>query len=261
MSHNTGVLAVSAFVPKTTTRVGEADAHNRGWLGRSANIFATPSDNTCDTAAPTKRFNAIDLATALAAMDQADSVDEESTLTVNPEDHRTLLASTRGAESTFRGNTAQRPSTDDEPTLDVPSPPIPEGIPSPLGDDDDAPPIAAGEIPKWLPNETLSLDDLGLAFDDELPLLTGGASIGPESEPAVIGEPLSPETGKGVRSNRQALRVERASGRPTRSILMVFWTITVAIAAVFTYVLVTAASSSADDPPETTTETTERSQR
>jgi hypothetical protein len=60
-------------------------------------------EETIDAAPPTKRLKAVDLARCLAAM----NVDEEA-----------------------------RPSTDDAPTVEALAPPIPTGVPSPLGDDD-----------------------------------------------------------------------------------------------------------------------------
>jgi hypothetical protein len=68
-------------------------------------------EDTIDAAPPTKRLKAVDLARCLAAM----NVDEET-----------------------------RPSTDDAPTVEALAPPVPAGVPSPLGEDAAVAPRLAG---------------------------------------------------------------------------------------------------------------------
>ncbi len=110
----------------------------------------TPGPDDAIEAAPTtKRLSALDLARALAAME------------LNEDEHR--------------------PSTDDEPTVDAPAPPIPPGVRSPLGDDDSEddgesqPSIldADDDVQTWRTDETLTLEGLGLDLEDAFPSLVG----------------------------------------------------------------------------------------
>jgi hypothetical protein len=131
------------------------------------------ANDTIEQPPPTKRLRKLDLEAALAAMDLAEALEnEESTLTVSAEDNKKLLA-----EAFRKNGNFERPNTDDEPTLDAPSPKLPPGIPSPLGDDDDndhdhdrdhgrGPETSRGVmIPKWSPDVDLEQVDLDLHLD------------------------------------------------------------------------------------------------
>lgn len=220
-------------------------------------------DEWADESPSTKRFNAFDLATALAAMDHVDELeDDELTLALGAND--------RGTFSTVPSN-GPRPRGDDDPTLDVPSPPIPADLPSPLGNEETAI-VARGRAKKVL-EETLTLRHLGVDRDEE-PLLANAPSIAPDTcRPSTPGsmaqvEPLalagvvpandvpaseariastgrmherfiSPEEVTAARLTRQALRDARAAEQQTRALVLAIWTIAVAMAVLLTYILAT----------------------
>jgi hypothetical protein len=191
-----------------------------------------------DAPPPTKRFGARDLAAALAAMDLVDGREEGPTLLASHAEHRSFVV------DAFRSHCAARPLTDDEPTLEAPAPRLPAGIPSPLGDDPEEAPqetglqahpvgqlVAAVEIPKWAPEETLTLHDLGIDLDDELPFLTDVPSLG--SPPASTERPIAhPTRGGGT----------RATERNTRLFVIALWTVAIGMSSVLAYLMATASA-------------------
>jgi hypothetical protein len=192
------------------------------------------SDN--DAPPPTKRFGARDLATALAAMDLADPRDDDPTLTVAGAEHRRFVA------NAFRTHcAATRPLTDDDPTLEAPAPVLPPGIPSPLGDEEDGdgrresdphahltgPLVAAIEIPRWMPEETLTLHDLGVDLDDDLPFLPDGPGFAPA--------PVSTE-----RPIAGRLQKQKAAERNTRLFVIGLWTVAIGMTSILAYLMATA---------------------
>lgn len=104
---------------------------------------------------------------------------------------------------------------DDEPTINLPVPPIPPGTPSPLGDD--------------VVDETLTLGDLGIDHDDDFPVL-----------------PHPPASGK--RRKPIAMEVD-----PKRLVIAI-WTVAITMAATLTYVVAKDESSRAHGLPDTPSE-------
>jgi hypothetical protein len=130
----------AAFCDGTALARGPAMSsdHHAGVIAASVGNRASKSTKSTDEAPATTRLNAFELAFAIAAMELA--TDEY-----------------------------ERPASDDEPTIEVPAPGIPPGVPSPLGDD--APPSFIADLASTTPFETLAMCelDLELDLDEEFP--------------------------------------------------------------------------------------------
>lgn len=133
-------------------------------MARSHAALAETQDDLRDDeedAPSTRPIPAFDLAATVAMMD---AVEDPPTTVVSPAENRRLLIGAFSGEASHR-------NTDDEITLDAPSPPIPPGIPSPLGDVEiEAPPrvpelAQTRKVPKWEEEDALTADSLDLALE------------------------------------------------------------------------------------------------
>jgi len=253
--------------------------------------FMPPEPPIHDEPPPTKRFRAFDLQEALAAMDVAEnessssaaSLDPDSTLTVSAEENRRLLRQAFMKTNMEQQRRCARPNTDDEPTIDAPSPPIPPGIPSPLGDDDEQPEYQSAiakicsrptEAPKWSPAQLdldLELDwasimvptpesessgirarainappipdDIPLPADEPPPQREGGGDRISLDYHRTSPGSVSPETIRAVISSRQAVRQGRADERRTWMIVAGIWVFALLVAGLFAFLLMTTKTS------------------
>ena len=208
-------------------------------MSRSAHAFGLGPDDTGSThndaddsgehtiLTATTRLAPFELDAVLeeaeAACGANDNHDAESTLTVSAEENMRLLS------KAFR-------NTDDEITLEAPAVPVPNDVPSPLGDEPALPPVAPAlsllESPYAIEDETTR----GYESVPDLPLLAPEALIGKVSG---IRPSVTPERAKAIRDAREAARIIREEEAKTRLIVLAIWGAAVTLAGLLAFFALT----------------------
>lgn len=216
-------------------------------MSRSAYAFDLDSDDTGSThaedsgehtiLAATTRLAPFELeavleaeASALATSGANDNHDAESTLTVSAEENMRLLS------RAFR-------NTDDEITLEAPALPVPNDVPSPLGDEpiEQSQPELAPVVPELsslLGSPYTNEDETTRGYESvpDLPLLAPEALI---SRVSGIRASVTPERAKAMRDAREAARIIREEEAKTRLIVLAIWGAAVTLAGLLAFFALT----------------------
>lgn len=211
-------------------------------MSRSAHAFELGSDDTGSTyeyaedsgehtvLMTTTRLAPFELEAVLRAEASAtaaganDNHDADATLTVSAEENIRLLS------KAFR-------NTDDEVTLEAPALPVPNDVPSPLGDEaTELPPVAPAlsflESPYTIAGETTR----GYESVPDLPLLAPEALI---SRVSGVRTSVTPERARAMRDAREAARIIREEEAKTRLIVLAIWGAAVTLAGLLAFFALT----------------------